>query len=417
MEVISVLDENMLIDRTLTSRFNDISNAFPVVLITGPRQVGKTTLLEQCMSKTVTYVTLDSLTDRALAQEDPTLFLQRYPPPVVIDEIQYAPGLFSAIKLAVDKRRQTGLFWLTGSQKFHLMRGVSESLAGRVAVLDLLGLSLAEIHGQAADSPPFLPNADYLKSSAMHGRPSSLMQIFERIWTGSFPAVVLNPKMDRELFYKSYLQTYVERDVRDLARVGDEGAFVRFLRAAAARTGQLLNIAEMARDVGVDAKTARSWLSILETSGLIYLLQPYHSNLSKRLVKAPKLYFLDTGLCCHLTRWTSAAVLEAGAMSGALLETFVIAEILKSYWHNAKCPVLYFYRDKDQKEVDLLIEQDGQFYPVEIKKTASPNVGMIKSFKTMEKRGMTIGPGAVVCLVDHCVPITRGVDAIPVGYI
>lgn len=401
--------------RTLAGALKKVAQTFPVMLVTGPRQVGKTTLLEHSASSSMNYVSLDSLPERTLAREDPALFIQRYEPPVIIDEIQYAPELFSYIKIEVDKRRETGLYWLTGSQKFHLMRGVSESLAGRVAILDLLGLSIAEWEGRAESSRPFLPTPEFIRAAEKKVKPMKLMTVFNRIWTGSFPAVALNPDIDRELFYNSYLQTYVERDVRDLARVGDEAAFLRFLRAAAARTGQLLNMSEMARDVGVDSKTAKSWLSILETSGLIYILQPFHTNLSKRLVKAPKLYFLDTGLCCHLTRWTSPETLEAGAMAGEMFETFVVSEILKSYWHNAKNPMLYFYRDKDTKEVDLLIEENGKLYPIEIKRTATPDKKTVRNFKSLDKLGLPVGHGGLVCMTEKPVPLNKNVDAIPMS--
>lgn len=403
--------------RTLAGALKKVAQTFPVMLVTGPRQVGKTTLLEHSASSSMNYVSLDSLPERTLAREDPALFIQRYEPPVIIDEIQYAPELFSYIKIEVDKRREAGLYWLTGSQKFHLMRGVSESLAGRVAILDLLGLSIAEREGRATSSRPFLPTPEFIRAAEKKVKPMKLMTVFNRIWTGSFPAVALNSDIDRELFYNSYLKTYVERDVRDLARVGDEAAFLRFLRAAAARTGQLLNMSEMARDVGVDSKTAKSWLSILETSGLVYILQPFHTNLTKRLVKAPKLYFLDTGLCCHLTRWTSPETLEAGAMAGEMFETFVVSEILKSYWHNAKNPVLYFYRDKDTKEVDLLIEENGKLYPVEIKKTATPDKKAVRNFRSLDKLGLPVGHGGLVCMTEKHVPLNKNVDAIPVSYL
>jgi len=407
----------MFADRTLAQSLKKVTKTFPVVLVTGPRQVGKTTLLEKCAPPSMKYVSLDSLPERALAQEDPALFIQRYAPPVIIDEIQYAPELFTSIKIEVDKQHQHGLFWLTGSQKFHVMRNVSETLAGRVAILDLLGLSIAEQEGCAATSRPFLPIPELLGEMEKHAKPISLMEIYHKIWTGSFPVVALNPEVDRDLFYNSYLQTYVERDVRDLTRVGDEAAFLKFLRATAARTGQLLNMSDLARDVSIDPKTAKSWLSILETAGLIYLLQPYHTNLTKRLVKAPKLYFLDTGLCCHLMRWTSPETLEAGAMSGAMLETFVFSEMIKSYWHNAKSPVCYFYRDKDQKEVDLLIEKNGMLYPVEIKKTATPDKRIVKHFETLSRLGLPIGHGGVVCLTETHIPLTKEADAIPVNYL
>ncbi|SEA40898.1 protein of unknown function [Thiothrix caldifontis] len=229
--------------------------------------------------------------------------------------------------------------------------------------------------------------------------------------------MALDDTLPRDLFYNAYLQTYLQRDVRDLTRVGDERAFLLFLRAAAARTGQLLNYADLARDVDIDQKTAKAWLSILETSGIVYLLQPYHNNVTKRLLKTPKLYFLDTGLCAYLTQWSSPETLEAGAMSGAILENWLLVEILKSWWHNGQTPAVYFYRDKEQREIDLLIERDNTLYPVEFKKTASPNLSAAKHFTVLEKLDRQAGHGAVICLRETDVPLSREVDAIPAGYL
>jgi predicted AAA+ superfamily ATPase len=390
-------------------------------MVTGPRQVGKTTLLEMCAKDAPrNYVTLDDLDARALAQSDPALFLQTWPAPVTIDEIQYAPQLFSAIKLQVDREKINGQFWLTGSQKFELMRGITETLAGRVAIVDLLGLSQAELEGRAEASFPFVPTADWIANARQHARPQSLQSVFERIWLGAYPALNAQGAQAHEsrgLFYRSYIQTYIQRDVQDVLKVSDQTAFNRFLTAVAARTGQLLNYAGLARDVDIDNKTAKAWLSVLETSGLVYLLQPYHSNLSKRLVKAPKLYFLDTGLAAYLTRWPDTAALEAGAMSGAMLETWVVSEILKSYWHNGLEAPLYFYRDADQQEVDLIVDSATTLHPVEIKKTASPSHNAKKHFTVLDKLGKTVGPGAVLCFVERDIPLSRAVTAVPLGYL
>lgn len=404
--------------RTLAKTLRAATASFPIVLVTGPRQVGKTTLLESEAGARRGYVTLDDIEERSLARSDPALFLQRHPAPLTIDEIQYAPELFSQIKIAVDRAKQPGMFWLTGSQKFHLMQGITETLAGRVAVLDLLGLSQAEIEGRGDDTLPFLPGSPWLPQARKHAGPAKpVLEVYRRIWRGAYPRVVLDENMPRDLFYNSYIQTYIQRDVRDLTRVGDERAFYNFLRAAAARTGQLLNYADLARDVDIDQKTAKAWLSILETSGIVYLLPPYHTNISKRLVKTPKLYFLDTGLCAYLTQWSTPEALEAGAMSGAILETWTLGEILKSYWHHGLTPALYFYRDKDQKEVDLLIERDNTLYPIEFKKTASPSQNASRHFHVLEKLDKPVGQGAVLCLRETDVPLRPKVDAIPVGYL
>jgi predicted AAA+ superfamily ATPase len=330
--------------------------------------------------------------------------LKRFPPPVLIDEIQYAPNLFPYIKMVCDQIQKPNLFWLTGSQQFHLMQNVTESLAGRVGIMNLLGFSNRENTGHS-DAPPFLPQADHPVFSKE--------SIFKNIWRGSFPAMVLNKEMDHTLFYSSYVQTYLQRDVRALTQVGDEMIFLRFLKAAAARTGQLLNMAELARDVGVTEKTAKNWLSILEASGIIYLLQPFHTNITKRLVKSPKFYFLDTGLVCYLTNWLTPETLENGAMSGAIFETWCFIEILKSYWHNGQQAPFYFYRDQNQKEIDLLIVQNNECFPIEFKKTASPARLHAASFNLLNKL-IPINHGAIVCQVEQTLPLAKNLTAIPV---
>jgi predicted AAA+ superfamily ATPase len=313
--------------------------------------------------------------------------------------------------VAADTLGQPDLFWLTGSQQFHVMKGVSESLSGRVAVLRLLGLSRRELLGRGTASRPFLPTLDPVEAD----NPLSLVELYRIIWRGSFPAVALDPAIDRDLYFGSYLQTYVQRDVRDLAQVGDEMAFLRFVRAAAARTGQLLNIAELARDADVAFNTAKSWLSILQSTGILHLLEPYHSNLTKRLVKAPKLYLLDTGLCAYLTQWSSPETLEAGAMSGAILETWIVQELLKGYWHNGRQAPFFYYRDKDKKEIDILIEQDGLLHPLECKKTASPGKADVRHFSVLASLQLPVGPGGVICLADRSLPLGHALRSVPVS--
>jgi len=401
--------------RTLETFFQKADQQFPVLLVTGPRQVGKTTLLQHLSAQGRAYVTLDDPMLCSLAKEEPELFLQRFQPPVLIDEIQYAPELFPFIKMRVDRKRKPGMFWLTGAQQFHLMKGVSESLAGRVGIMNLSGFSLRELQGLAKEVAPFLPDHQSIEKRLQHGTSLSLKELYQQIWRGAFPLIALNEDIDRDLFYGSYLQTCLQRDVRDLARVGDRMAFLRFLRVAAARTGQLLNMSDMARDANTTPATAKNWLSILQASGIIYLLEPYHSSVTKRLVKAPKLYFLDTGLCSYLTEWSSPETLEAGVMSEAILETWILDEILKSYWHNGRRAPLYYYRDKDKKEVDLLIIRDGIIYPLEFKKTAAPKKDTVRHFKTLKRLNIPIGPGGVICLAEMALPITENVHCIPVA--
>ncbi len=401
-------------DRTLEAFIEKADRQFPVLMVTGARQVGKTTFLKHLRKDARAYVTLDDPLILGLAKNDPALCLKRFPPPVLIDEIQYAPELLPHIKMAVDSHRAPGQFWLTGSQQFHLMKGVSESLAGRVGMVHLLGLSRREAAGNGRDAGAFLPLEEIIQTRLDTGEKLSLKELYRLIWRGSFPVIALDDDVDRDLFYSSYVQTYIKRDIRDLARVGDEMAFMRFLRATAARTGRLLNLSDLARDADVSPNTAKAWLSILQVSGIIYLLEPYHTNVVKRMVKTPKLYFLDTGLCAYLTEWSSPETLEAGAMSGPILETWVLAELLKSYWHNGRRAPFYFYRDKDGKEIDLIIIQDGKIHPLEFKKSASPTMKDIKHFQVLERLGMPLGPGGIICLADQSIPLRDTVRTIPV---
>ena len=405
----------MYIQRTLERFISRAAEQFPVLLLTGARQVGKTTILRHLKEEGRTYVTLDDPIVLNLAREDPALFMQRYTAPVLIDEIQYAPELLPYIKMAVDQNRMPGMFWLTGSQQFQLMRGVSESLAGRVGIVQLMGFSHEEIRGKGLDAIPFLPNSDVVQSNLQQREEFTLKALFQRIWRGSFPEIIQSPEIDRDLFYSSYLQTYLQRDVRDLAKVGDEMAFLRFLRASAARTGQLVNFSDLARDADVSPNTAKNWLSILQTTGVIYFLEPFFSNITKRLVKAPKLYFLDTGLCSYLTEWSSPETLETGAMSGAIFETWGFSEILKSWFHSGKRAPFYYYRDKDKKEIDLLIVRDNTIYPLEVKKTASPGKKSVRHFSLLDKLNIPIGPGGIICLCKQSLPLTDTTFSIPIN--
>ena len=378
----------------------------------------KLRLLDHLKEKERGYVSLDDLDERFLAKSDPALFLQRHKPPIIIDEVQHAPELFSAIKLLVDQKKENGLFWLAGSQKFELMQGVSETLAGRVGVCELLGLSGSEVSGNVNNVKAFLPSQEYISDAFGRRAPvKDLNQIYHDIWIGSFPKLVADVKMSRDVFYSSYIQTYVERDVRFLSQITSLLHFQRFLKVAAARTAQLVNYADMARDVDVDQKTIKAWLSILEASGLIYLLKPYHNNLTNRLIKAPKLYFLDTGLCSYLTGWSSAQSLERGSMSGAILETYVLSEMLKSYCNTGVNPSLYFYRDKDQKEIDFLIEFDQCLHLVECKKTATPSSEAMKNFHVLDRLKVHIGQSIVFCFKDKPVSLAKDVTALPISYI
>lgn len=406
----------MNIKRTLAKSIIDISKSFKILLLTGPRQVGKTTLLQQLEKKSRSYITLDDLTQRAAAQQDPAGFIERLELPVLIDEVQYAPNLFPYIKMAVDKISKPGIFWLTGSQQFEMMKNITESLAGRVGILNLQGITLAEEQGRTSD-PPFLPTLKLLKARQKTNKPLTVRAAFHKIWRGAYPDMVTQNGKNWERFYDSYISTYIQRDVQDYLGVKSKPMFLKFMRVIAARTGQLINYADIASNIEVSQVTIKSWINVLQASGIIYLLQPYFRNYTKRVIKTPKMYFMDTGLCSFLTGWLNAEVLERGAMAGPILETYVVSEIIKSYLHHGRSSWIYFYRDKEKREVDLLIEENGMVYPIEIKKTASPQTNDIKAFECLNKLKTPIGHGGVICFVNTITPLTQGIDAIPVGYL
>ena len=406
----------MYINRAIEDRILQVSRSFPVLLLTGPRQVGKTTLLQK-LGGGRNYVTLDDPDARFIAKNDPSMFLQRYEPPVTIDEIQYAPEILPYIKMNVDRTRNNGDYWLTGSQIFHTMKNVSESLAGRVGIMNLLGLSGSEIN--RISSEPFTTSPSRLTARLKQASRMSLTEIYARIFRGSSPVLHTDTEINLETFYSSYISTYLQRDIRDLTQVADEMAFYNFMACAAARTSRPVIYEEIAKDAGISAPTAKKWLSILVSSHIVALVQPYHNNALKRVIKTPVLHFLDTGLCAYLLKWGNAEILERGAMSGAFFESWVFSEIYKSYLNDAKEPPIFYYRDKDQKEIDLLLLQNGTLYPIEIKKSASPGSESIKQFKVLspvtepEKFGvldqykLEIGNGAVICMANDLLPADK----------
>lgn len=404
----------MFIDRALVSVVKEVSNAYPVLLITGPRQVGKTTLLDYVAEEERKYISLDDPVARQLAKEEPLLFLQRYEPPVTIGEIQYVPELLPYIKLHVDKNKKNGDFWLTGSQMFQMMKGVSESLAGRVGIIPMQGLSISELN--KLPNEPYSTDTKRLMKRRQIAKKMNLREVYDQIFKGSMPAVYAK-EQSIERFYASYVDTYIYRDIRDLTQVADEMQFQRFLTACAARTSQMVNYSELAKDVGISATTAKHWLSVLVSSGIVALVEPYYSNVLKRMVKSPNMYFMDTGLCAYLTRWTSSETLEISAMSGAFFETFVVSEIIKSYLNAGKRPPIFYYRDFDQKEIDLIIEANGKLYPIEIKKSANPKNNAGRHFSVLKKIDKEYGNGSVVCMSDDLTPINNEVWAVPVWLI
>lgn len=401
----------MYLTRTMEEKLNYLAEHFPVVIVCGARQVGKTTLLKQIQEKKgeLQYVTLDYPSIRSLAKEDPELFLQQYRPPIIIDEIQYAPELLPYIKIRVDKSGLTGQYYLTGSQMFHMMENVSESLAGRVGILSMYSLSRAEIEGRV--SMPFLPD----KIEAVESD-DTITDIFEKIYKGGMPRMVTDKELLPEDYFGAYMQTYLERDIRDLIAVKDENKFLKFLSCVAARTSQELNLADIAKDVEIDRKTADGWLSILVSSGLVYLLNPYAGNTIKRIVKRPKLYFMDTGLACYLSLWNNPKALELSAMAGAMFETYVVSEIIKSYANHGidVRSRLCYYRDNNGGEIDLLILENGRLHPIEIKKSADPGKAALKNFGVLEHLPEEIGEGAVLCMTPMVIPLDAKNRLVPI---
>lgn len=379
----------------------ELTKTWPAILLTGPRQSGKTTMLKSLAEKEKIgreYVSLDDLTMREMAKNDPKLFLQLHKPPVLIDEVQYAPELFTYIKIHIDEHHNPGDFLLTGSQIFRLMHGVQESLAGRVAVLHMSPLSQRELI--SAQPRPFSTCFEALVEDSKNISPLTTPEIFERIWNGCMPGLAGGAYTDRNIFYSSYLSTYIERDVRELSGTIDALKFSRFITAVAARAAQMVNYQAIADDAEVDKATAKKWLEILETLGIIFLLHPFSNNVLKRTIKSPKLYFYDTGFVCYLTRWSSPEVAESGAMSGALLENFAVSEIMKSYQNVGETPYMHYYRDRDAREIDVILEGDGKLCPLEIKKTTTPDKRITRAFKLIDKSPLELGTSAVLCMTD-----------------
>lgn len=426
MELYSRLVEKrwvMYIKRMLEATVKSLSEKFPVIVVSGARQVGKSTMLRMIKSDDMKYVTLDDYDAKNLALTDPKYFLEQYSPPVLIDEIQYAPNLLPYIKMIVDEKRLDALkrneklkplFWLTGSQQFSLMKNVSESLAGRVGLLNLFSLSLDETENRTTDV--FTPEIDVLKGKHVSAV-KNIGELFTVIFNGGMPSVATNT-IDRNSFYSSYIATYLERDVKQLFNVGKTMEFYNFLQYIAVRTAQEVNYSSMSKDVGVDQKTVKSWISILESSGIVFLLQPYFANLSSRIIKAPKLYFTDTGLASYLAKYPTAETLENGALNGAIFETFVVSEIVKNLTAHGVDPKgkLYYYRDKDQKEIDLIFCDGETLYPIEIKKGVSP-ANPDKNFKVLNKLSKNVGVGLVLCATDKLTPINKNCWLCPIDYI
>ena len=415
--------------RTIEKSLNALINTCPVIMITGPRQVGKTTLLNHLVATSkekINYISLDNLLIRSQAIEDPELFLRTYETPLIIDEFQYAPELLSYIKIKVDNARQNELFgdgknvgtlyYLTGSQVFQTMQNVSESLAGRIGILDLYGFSEREIENK--EETIFLPDIKILKNKE-RTRTKTTSELFEKIINGSYPEVNNQEGRNREQFYEAYIRTYIERDIRQLINIKDENKFLKFISSVAARTAQEYNAMDIANDVEIDSKTVDEWMSILKNTNSIYMLPSYSNNNVQKAIKRPKLYFMDTGLACYLTGYMSSDTLEKSAYNGAIFETYIISEIIKSYTNNGKDPRarLYYYRDTNQKEIDLLIFYDNKVYPVEIKKSANPGKNAIKNFDIVSKFGTEVGNGTILCMMENIMAIDENNYYVPIEYV
>ena len=405
------------IRRTLENHILDISRDYSCLLLIGPRQVGKTTMLEHLMEHTPRKkVTLDDMAERRLAQTDPDLFLQTHPVPLLIDEVQYAPELFSYLKIRIDQGAAPGSWWLTGSQSFELMRLAQESLAGRTAIVHMSALSQSELYG-SGETEPLSLEPEKLNQRGRFLAPCAPQEIYERIWHGGMPGHRSGKFRDRDVFYSSYIQTYINRDVSDMIPGVDKLLFADFIRAAACRTGQMLNVHDIAQDISISDDTAKRWLQVLEKSEVIFYLRPYSNNLLKRTVKTPKMYFFDTGLVAYLTRYSSPEILMNGAINGAILENYTVAEIRKTWLNSAKEPLMHYYRDKDAHEIDLVIESDGELHPLEIKKSTNPGTELSSAFKLLDKGSVPRGAGAVLCLRETLTAVDRNTFIVPVWMI
>ncbi len=408
------MDRSEYIPRKALATVAEMARSFPCVMVTGARQVGKSTMLKQIMPGDMRYISLDDFRLLQRAKNDPIGFLEEMGAPLCIDEVQYAPDLLRAIKLKVDEADTPGMYWLTGSQRFHMMKGASESLAGRVGIVELNTLSQREAERDAT-APDFFPSLEQLREKAPARCSCDISELYIRIWRGGYPALHRNLNRNINHYFDAYLQTYLERDVQALTQVGDKNAFLTLMQSAAARTGQQLVYADIAQDAGISPKTAKNWISILETSGIISLLQPYHTNTIKRLSKTPKLYFMDTGLCAWLCNWPTPATLQSGAMSGAILETWVFGQLYRALGNRGMRSRLCYYRDSNGSEVDFLLEHEGKLYPMEVKRNSNPSLADLKAVNGIPTGKAIMQPGIVLCTAREMLGLGKGNYAFPIS--
>ena len=381
---------------------------FEVLVVTGPRQVGKTTILKEMMPDNMKMVSLDDESLRAEAKINPRLFLQTFGKPLFIAEIQYAPELFSYIKMEVDNDNSRGQYWLSGSQTFELLKNVTESLAGRVGIIKMNSLTYKEINN-SVNNIVFDP--DNLKKS----NNINVNELFETIYNGGMPELCSIKNMDRNMFFASYVNTYIEKDVRKLINVGNIETFNEFMRVLVIRNGKTLNYSDIAKDVEVSSNTIKEWVSVLVSSRIIYLLEPYHNKKIERLTHLPKIVFMDSGLCSFLAGFTSARELQLSSDSGNYLETYIVSEIIKSYDNNSISLDITHFRNKEIEEIDLIITKNSKVYPLEIKKTANPNRTMLKSFKYLEKANVKLGTGGLISIYEELIPLDDKNYYIPIS--
>jgi len=403
------------IHRSLERKFLKMSHAFKVVMVTGARQVGKSTMLKHLAQDSGrTYVSMDDGDVRELANRDPKLFFQMYQPPVLIDEVQKAPALFEQIKILCDESEERGRFWLTGSQSKKLMKQAGDSLAGRIGILKMYSLSAKELEGRPDDIPD-----SYSLSSLLQRKKAlpdnNILDVYSRIWEGGMPDMISMDAEIRREYWNSYIDAYLIRDAVDDNGILDTEGFRKFLRACAAFSGELVNYNDLGSAAGVSGSTAKEWAKVLQTMGIIFLLEPYYNNELKRMIKTPKLYFCDTGLCAFLSSWTSRDTLLNGAASGHYLENYVVSEMLRNSSYGEKKVNLNFYRDTNQKEIDLVLEMDGQLHPFEIKRAASPDPKAIRAFSLLAKSGKKIGSGGIICMAAKPFPINADNNLVPVN--
>ena len=407
----------MYISRALENKFKQMDGFFKAVLVTGARQVGKTTMLKHLSEgQNRTYVTLDDNDARTLAKTDPKLFFMRYKPPILIDEVQKAPELFPQIKILCDDREQTGLFWLTGSEQFSMMKNVTESLAGRVGILNLYPLSFNEINAISFDAPLDF-SLDSMIMREKQAAPFDLNTVFEFIWKGGMPQAQSASENQREAFYNSYVNTYIMRDVTNEGGVTDFYKFTNFLTACAANVSQQLNLSNLASIAEISVPTANAWLNLLQRLNIVYLLSPYSNNKFKRLAKTPKLYFWDSGLCAYLTRWLTKDTLLNGRENGFYFENFVVTELIKDLHYSSVNYDLSYFRDSNSKEIDLMLETDGAIHPLEIKLSASPDRREVKKYELLDKNSIPRGNGGIICMSPTVIPINERDCFIPINII